>query len=595
MTMNLRPNLSTKVLLAVILLSMQSVSNAQIQVNPSDSKYVTKKNAAQHENWLKGREYFPGRPKDMWQIGLGAGSFLVSGDVKSQFGWGTSIHVRKSLGYVVSLRAEYMFGQASGMNYQASPISSFGDVAPYNSLYAPGTSSYANYKIEQHHALSLQGVFCLNNIKFHKKQNKWTLNMIGGVGVNLYRTMQNALDGNGNAYDFTTVPFDKNGDALDLSTLDGRSQVISNIKGILDDSYETNAIQNRNNILTIGKDNPMALNPFVNLGMSFEYLITPRISLALEHQIFLSADDFMDGKYLSDVGGLTSGMDIPQYTSVRLSFHIGNKEKAIQPLWFVNPLIAPMDDISDLKRKLDDEWFKDNDQDGVVNKLDEEPETPEGAPVDAKGKALDSDRDGVADHLDQEPHSPPGYTVNESGVADVPKPLTEKDVQIVKNNDGSDKLIIGSQTFDPAAGKGGMGGGLKEWFLPTLHFDTDKYVLRPEAYTSLAQVNRVMKAYPDMKIVVYGHADSRATDAYNDMLSYNRAMSVVDYMTKQYGFDKNRFVVRYSGKKDNLIPQATTDADLFQNRRVEMSVAKEGETEMGRPENDGGKNRKWKY
>jgi outer membrane protein OmpA-like peptidoglycan-associated protein len=242
---------------------------------------------------------------------------------------------------------------------------------------------------------------------------------------------------------------------------------------------------------------------------------------------------------------------------------------------------------------LDDEWFKDNDKDGVVNKLDQEKETPEGAPVDTKGKALDSDKDGVPDLKDKELHSPPGYKVNEDGIADVPRPLTQKDIQKLKNPDGTDKtLVIGNETFTP---KQNDGGGLKDWFLPMVHFDRDKFGLRPEAYSQLQHIATVMKAYPDIKVVAHGHTDIRMSDEYNDMLSYNRAMTAVDYMASQYGISKDRFIVKYNGERSNLISAAGSETDHLQNRRVEFSVAKDGDKSMERPKGDGAANRQWKY
>lgn len=594
--MNYRSVLCTKALATAILLAFQATSYAQVTLNPTEDKYISAKHSGQHEKWKKGEEQFPGRPRDMWQIGLGGGSFLVSGDVKSQFGWGASIHARKSLGYVVSLRGEYMFGQASGLNYKASPVLALPAGVPFSNNYADSTGFYANYKIPQHHAISLQAVFNLNNIRFHSRQNKWTINLLAGVGTNVYRTTVNALDPNGNAYDFSTIAFDNNGDALDITTIQGRREVRNNLKGVLDETYETSAPQNKNNIFTFGEDDKsLAVNPFVNVGFSLEYLITPRLSLSFEHQVFLTGDDYMDAKYRSDVGGGTSGMDVPHYTSVRLGFHIGKKEKRVQPLWFVNPLLAPMGDVADLKRKLDDEWFKDGDDDGVPNKIDQEPETPAGALVDTKGRALDSDLDSVPDYKDKEPHSPPGYKVNEDGIADVPKPITQKDVQVMKNPDGTEKLVIGTETFQPKQAEPNKGGGLKDWFLPMIHFDRDKYSLRAESYAQLAHIANVMKAYPDIKVVVHGHTDTRLDEAYNDMLSYNRVMTAIDYLSSQYGISKDRFVVKYTGKKSNLINAATDETDHFQNRRVEFSVAKDGEKSMERPKDDGGANRQWKY
>lgn len=71
---------------ALLLLSMNT-SQAQVSVRPTDDNFITKKDQAQHAEWKEGKSQFPGRPRDWWQLGIGGGSFLVSGDVKPSFGW----------------------------------------------------------------------------------------------------------------------------------------------------------------------------------------------------------------------------------------------------------------------------------------------------------------------------------------------------------------------------------------------------------------------------------------------------------------------------------------------------------------------------
>jgi outer membrane protein OmpA-like peptidoglycan-associated protein len=574
---------------------------AQVAVNVTEDQFVKNSDTTQHAEWHKGKNQFPGKPRDMWQIGIGGGSFIISGDVKSQFGWGASVHARKSIGYALSLRMEYMFGQARGLNYQASSLGGFPTVSPFSisadgqsisqpDLYGAGDLFYANYKLPQYHAASIQAVINLNNIRFHKPSNKWSVNAILGLGFNAYQSFYDALDGNGAAYDFRNVA-----NGLDPAVLGDRRTIRDNVKGITDGKYETQAQINNKNLVTFGKDGQkFSVTPFFSTGFSFEYLVTPRLSIALEHQVFFSADDYLDGKSRKENGSLTSNTDIAHYTSLRLGFHIGKKSKRVQPLWFVNPLLHPMQDIADLKGKLDDDWFKDDDKDGVPNKLDEEPNSDPLAMVDSKGKTLDSDKDGVPDHKDEEPFSPPGFPVNEVGVAQVPKPIYPDQVKV----DGH-KLVIGDEVYElacnPACGGGGPGGDAKDWYLPMINFNLDKYELRPDAYGKIRQVADIMQKYPSVKIVVHGHTDTRASNEYNDMLSYNRVMSAIDYLKKEYKIDGSRFIVKIDGKRDNLINTAKGDEEHFMNRRVEFYISDGKEASQPRPAEVKGNSRKWKY
>jgi hypothetical protein len=79
-----------------------------------------------------------------------------------------------------------------------------------------------------------------------------------------------------------------------------------------------------------------------------------------------------------------------------------------------NKYMANIDDV----KKRQDVALADTDQDGVIDAIDQEPNTPPDVPVDTKGRTLDSDKDGVADYKDLEPHYTlrAGERVNEDGV-----------------------------------------------------------------------------------------------------------------------------------------------------------------------------------
>ena len=65
---------------------------------------------------------------------------------------------------------------------------------------------------------------------------------------------------------------------------------------------------------------------------------------------------------------------------------------------------------------------KDSDKDGVIDKLDQCPNTPLGTKVDDKGCPipLDDDKDGVVNDRDQCPNTPAGETVNSVGCSQSP-------------------------------------------------------------------------------------------------------------------------------------------------------------------------------
>ena len=69
--MNYRSLLCKTALISAFFLALSASANAQVTLNPTEDNYISAKHADQHAKWKKGEEQFPGRPRDMWQIGLG--------------------------------------------------------------------------------------------------------------------------------------------------------------------------------------------------------------------------------------------------------------------------------------------------------------------------------------------------------------------------------------------------------------------------------------------------------------------------------------------------------------------------------------------
>ena len=82
----------------------------------------------------------------------------------------------------------------------------------------------------------------------------------------------------------------------------------------------------------------------------------------------------------------------------------------------------------------------------------------------------------------------------------------------------------------------------------------------------------IAKQFASMRIRVEGNTDWTGDENYNKKLSYNRAKAVVDYLVEEYGFDKNRFVVKGNGSehainagvKGSNADYRTTDFELIE-------------------------------
>src|SRR3546814_12314469 len=71
--------------------------------------------------------------------------------------------------------------------------------------------------------------------------------------------------------------------------------------------------------------------------------------------------------------------------------------------------------------------------------------------------------------------------------------------------------------------------------------DFDKSTLRPDAVAILNEAIEILKRYPELRVEVAGHTDSKGTDAYNQALSDRPASAVYDYLTSN-GIDDGRLV-----------------------------------------------------
>ena len=110
-----------------------------------------------------------------------------------------------------------------------------------------------------------------------------------------------------------------------------------------------------------------------------------------------------------------------------------------------------------------------------------------------------------------------------------------------------------------------------------IYFDFDKHFIREDARISLNKVLAYLNEYPNVKIQVGSHTDSRANDNYNLRLSANRAKSTAAYLVEQ-GIDEGRISFEGFGETQltndcsNGVP--CTKEQHQMNRRSEFIVVK---------------------
>jgi OOP family OmpA-OmpF porin len=171
----------------------------------------------------------------------------------------------------------------------------------------------------------------------------------------------------------------------------------------------------------------------------------------------------------------------------------------------------------------------DADGDGVFDRRDVCPNTAPGMAVNSEGCPADSDQDGITDDRDQCPGTVAGVEVD----------------------------FNGCEIRDFIELKG-------------VYFENDSDILLDGSAQVLDNAASTLLRYPDLKVEIAGHTDSRGSANDNMVLSLRRAYAVRRYLA-QAGVDPARLSVRGYGES-RPVASNVTEAGQAQNRRVELRV-----------------------
>ena len=81
----------------------------------------------------------------------------------------------------------------------------------------------------------------------------------------------------------------------------------------------------------------------------------------------------------------------------------------------------------------------------------------------------------------------------------------------------------------------------------------------------------VAKMNPTIRIEISSHTDNVGSAAYNEKLSTNRALSVVNYLVDKKGINKDRLEYKGYGFKEPIAPN-DSDQGRQLNRRTEFKI-----------------------
>ncbi|SDQ78740.1 OmpA family protein [Flagellimonas zhangzhouensis] len=87
--------------------------------------------------------------------------------------------------------------------------------------------------------------------------------------------------------------------------------------------------------------------------------------------------------------------------------------------------------------------------------------------------------------------------------------------------------------------------------LQPIYFDYGKFNIRPDAEVELAKILQALKEYPQLKIHIESHTDSRSSSSFNLKLSENRARSTRNWLI-EHGIQSNRLTAKGYGETQLL-------------------------------------------
>jgi len=184
----------------------------------------------------------------------------------------------------------------------------------------------------------------------------------------------------------------------------------------------------------------------------------------------------------------------------------------------------------------------DSDGDGVYDGIDKCPDTPKGATVDATGCPMDSDGDGVYDGIDKCPDTPKELAVDEFGC---PIKVSETETKFL------DTGLISTSA---------------------INFKFNKAEVTPESYPVLDEIGEILVKWPELKVEIGGHTDSKGSESYNMKLSGERADAVKAYLVKKFPSLNTGNLTTKGYGEGSPIASNDTEEGRAKNRRVEFKV-----------------------
>ena len=445
-----------------------------------------------------------------WAIGGGVSNFIMHGDLRSigtgeqgnYWNFGGYIYIDKMFNPILGLEMKFNYNTISG------GAQYFSDV--YDILYVPGSTIQDNIFFEgRAFGGELNMILSFSNI-FIQTPKKW--HMAGYVGIGYHQ--------------YNSTLFEQNPDGSRTELVDfGINPARNNVKE--------------------------ASSVYVSAQFGLKYRLNKRIDIEFRPSWYFNYEDHLDA-------AISNKQDWETYFVNHLGLTVKLGKKKIYTIWG--------DDEEGVSSETIPFAIIDTDNDGVMDQLDIEPNTPKGVKVYGNGQAVDADKDGLPDYKDECPLKPgpienkgcpilkdtdnDGLFDHEDLCPNQPGPIENKGCPKFKDNK---EITIFKFINELAA---------------NVYFDTGKWTLTPDSKQVLDKIVGYMEQVPEIEFKVEGHTDNRDKNEYNLYLSQKRADAVKKYLIKR-GVAPNQ--LRFIGFGETMPKYSNETAKgRLLNRRVEV-------------------------
>jgi hypothetical protein len=260
--------------------------------------------------------------KYTWGAGIDFGNVFIVGDVppiKTQLSFG--VHLYKPFANWFGVKFKYIHGNAKGLHWLASEnfakntawagryaapvLTSNGALAigyMQNNVFTPATQQdivYYNYKTSIN-SVSASAVFTL---PIALENPKFGIHFNIGIGALFYKAKVNALNGN-STY---AVLFKE----VSSSTLRGSKEIISKLKGSMDNTYETAAEADKK-----------TTHFSHHFGFGVSYRIKKQFEVGIEKSYMFIKSDLLDGQRWQEqpIGDAVLSRDFDNLRITNISF-----------------------------------------------------------------------------------------------------------------------------------------------------------------------------------------------------------------------------------------------------------------------------------